>query len=179
MKTQTPFAPLRFRLPRLRRWSATTESLPSRGTEAALPDGMSAQSAAGLKKGHDAMSNRRPAQDGELPRHAKAQSGVAGEIDADVVSAREISLTLADGSVVTARVQRQVTDSRRGMQTWIGTFDGSPGSSLVLTKSAGTVSGFANVNGQILEILPSSAGKHVLFVVDSEQVADGRRRDQV
>ena len=142
----------------------------SRNNEAALPNGKSAQSAAGLKNGHDAMNNRRPAQDGELPRHAKAQSGVAGEIDADVVSAREISLTLADGSVVTARVQRQVTDARRGAQTWIGTFDGAPGSSLVLTKSAGTVSGFANVNGQTLEILPSTTGKHVLFAVDSNKL---------
>jgi hypothetical protein len=134
------------------------------------PPNAASQSGVGLKKGLEAMNNRRPAQDGELPRHAKAQSGVVGELDAGVISAPEISLTLADGSVVTARVQRLSTDSKRGAQTWIGTFDSSPGSSLVLTKSAGTVSGFANINGQTLEILPSTAGKHVLFAVDSSQL---------
>ena len=56
----------------------------SQNSKAAVQSSVPAQAAAGLKKGLDAMNNRRPAQDGELPRHAKAQSGVVGDLDAGV-----------------------------------------------------------------------------------------------
>ena len=150
--------------------SAVATSTPASTGVVPQPNAAS-QSGAGLKKGLDAMNNRRPAQDGELPRHAKAQSGVVGELDAGVMSA---SRDFADAGRRQrrhcTRAESWSTDSKRGAQTWIGTFDGAPGSSLVLTKSAGMVSGFANINGQTLEILPSTAGKHVLFAVDSSQL---------
>ena len=132
-----------------------------------------ALSAAGLKKGLDAMNNRRPAQAGELPRHAKAQSGVVGELDAGVMSAPEISLTLADGTVIKARLQRVASDAKHGSQSWVGTFDDAPGSVLVLTKARGVVTGFANYQDQILEIQPAAGGKHGLFLVDESRLPKG------
>ena len=142
----------------------------SQNSKAALSNGMPAQAAAGLKKGLDAMNNRRPAQAGELPRHAKAQSGVVGDLDAGAISAREVSLTLADGSVITARLERVASDAKHGSQSWVGTFDDSPGSVLVLTKTKGVVTGYANYKDQTLEILPAAGGKHVLFEVDSARL---------
>ena len=76
----------------------------SQNSKAAVQSRAPAQSAAGLKKGLDAMNNRRPAQDGELPRHAKARSGVVGDLDAGTISAPVVSLSLADGSVIEARL---------------------------------------------------------------------------
>ncbi len=66
------------------------------------PPAVATQSGVGLKKGLEMMATRRPAEAGELPRNAKANSGVVGELDAGVMSASEISLTLADGSTITA-----------------------------------------------------------------------------
>ena len=145
----------------------------SQNSKAALPNGMPAQSAAGLKKGIDAMNSRRPAQAGELPRHAKANSGVVGDLDAGAISAREISLTLADGTVITARLERVATDAKHVSQSWVGTFDTAPGSVLVLTKARGVVTGFANYQNQIIEIQPAAGGKHVLYVVDESRLPKG------
>ena len=139
-----------------------------------------AQAGNGLKKGFELMANRRPAQEGELPRHAKAQSGVVGDLDAGVMSAKEVSLTLADGSVITAQLQRVASDSRNGAQSWIGTFDDAPGSILVLSKVKGVVTGFANYRDQVLELVPVSAGKHLVFQVDESGLpkSDGFIREK-
>ena len=134
------------------------------------PPAVASTSGVGLKKGLEMMATRRPAEAGDLPRNAKANSGVVGELDAGVMSASEVSLTLADGNIITARLQRVSSDSKHNAQTWLGTFDDSPGSVLVMSKAAGTVSGYANYDGQTLEILPGAAGKHVLFAVDSSKL---------
>ncbi|MCU0980052.1 MAG: M12 family metallo-peptidase [Pirellulaceae bacterium] len=132
-----------------------------------------AQAGNGLKKGFDAMKNRRPAEASELPKHAKAQSGVVGDVDPGVMSASEVSLTLADGTVLTARLQRVASNSKFNSQTWIGTIDGAEGSVLALTKARGVVTGFANYQSQILEIQPTAGGKHVLFGIDESSLPKG------
>ena len=123
------------------------------------------QAGNGLKKGFELMANRRPALEGELPRHGKAQSGVVGELDAGVMSAKEVSLTLADGRVATARLQR-VAGGANGSQSWVGTFDDSPGSVLVISKAKGVVTGFASYKDQVLEIAPTGGGRHLMYAVD-------------
>jgi hypothetical protein len=131
------------------------------------------QSGVGLKKGLEMMATRRPAEAGELPRNAKANSGVVGELDVGVMSAAEISLTLADGNVITARLQRSASDAKFNSQSWVGTIDGAEGSVVVLTKAKGVVTGFANYENQILEIQPTAGGKHVLYTVDESKLPKG------
>ncbi len=122
---------------------------------------------AALHPGLDVLGSGTQAPDSLLPRHAKAQSGVVGVLNASALSAPALTLTLADGRKIEARLQRVASDAKKGTQSWIGTFDDSPESILVLTRSKGVVAGFANYKDQTLEILPVAAGKHLLYAVDN------------
>lgn len=122
------------------------------------------------KPGTPVFNDRAAAAQAQLPALAKAQSGVIGTLNSAVMSASAIELTLADGSKVTARLQRVVRDDNKGVQSWIGTFDDAPGSSLVLSKAKGVVTGFANYKEKTLEVLPATGGKHVLYAVDSQRL---------
>ncbi len=108
----------------------------------------------------------------DLPRQARAGSGVSGVLNASAMAAPAVSLALADGRTVTAQLQRVARDERRGTRSWVGTFADSPGGSLVLTEVRGTVSGFASYQGETLEIVPRKNGRHVLFAVDPAKVPD-------
>ncbi len=125
------------------------------------------------KAGAPIFNDRAAADAASLPAVAKPSSGVKGTLNAKALSASALDLTLADGQTITARLQRVARDDSKGVQSWIGTFDDAPGSSLILTKARGAVTGFANYKDQTFEILPSTAGKHVLFAVDSQRVPKG------
>lgn len=125
------------------------------------------------KAGSPMFKDRDASTAGQLPAHAKTQTAVSGTLNASALNDASIDLTLADGSVATARLQRVVRDDEQGVQSWIGTFDNAPGSTLVLTKARGVVSGFANYKDQVIEIVPSAAGKHVQYAVDSRRVPKG------
>ncbi len=100
----------------------------------------------------DVLTARGAAHDGSLPQQAKAQSGVAGVLNPSALNAPSLKLTLADGTTIEARLQRTASDSKKGTQSWIGTFEDAPGSVLVLSKVKGVVTGFANYKDQTLEI---------------------------
>lgn len=121
----------------------------------------------------EVLSSRGAAANAELPAHARANSGVRGTLNPSVLNAPEVTLTLADGSTIMARQQRVASDDAKGTQSWLGTFDDSPGSSLVLSKAKGVVTGYANYQDQTLELLPVASGKHVLFAVDSQRLPVG------
>ena len=121
----------------------------------------------------DVLNRRGAAANLELPAHARANSGVRGVLNPSVLDAPEVTLTLADGRSITATLQRVARDGARGTQSWIGTFNDSPGSSLVLSRVKGVVTGYANYKDQVLEILPGTAGQHVLFAVDNQRIPAG------
>jgi hypothetical protein len=155
---------------------ATTAPSPAAAASTGAQPSPAAQAGNGLKKGFEAMTNRRPAEASELPKHAKANSGVVGQLDAGVMSAKEVSLTLPDGSVITGRLQRVASDGRNNAQSWIGTFDDSPGSILVISKARGTITGFGTYKDNVLEIIPAASGKHVLYSVDSSKLPSSEHR---
>jgi peptidyl-Asp metalloendopeptidase len=121
----------------------------------------------------DVLTSRGTPQAGSLPQQAKAQSGVSGVLNPAALASPGLRLTLADGTTLEARLQRTASDTKKGTQSWIGTFDDEPGSVLVLSKAKGVVTGFANYGNQIIEIQPSTGGKHVLFAVDTTKMAMG------
>jgi peptidyl-Asp metalloendopeptidase len=134
--------------------------------------------AAPMKKGLETLANRSPASAAQLPTFAKAQSGITGTLNPGALSAPVLDLTLADGTTIQARLQRVAQDNHKGTQSWVGTFDDSPGSILVLSKAKGVVSGFANYGDQTLELRAVAGGKHVLYEVDSDKLpqVDGVRK---
>jgi hypothetical protein len=109
----------------------------------------------------------------DLPAVAKAQSGVAGTLNPAAFSAPALELTLASGEKITAHLQRVARDTRKATQSWIGTFEDSPGSLLVLTKSKGVVTGFGNRGETTFEVRPAAANKHVAFEIDASRLAKG------
>ncbi len=126
--------------------------------------------AAPSQKALEVLGSRAPAVNLELPTHARADSGVSGVLNAGVLAAPVLDLTLSDGTKATAHLERVARDDKKGVQSWIGTFDDSPGGVLVLSKAKGVVSGYANYKDQTLEILPARGGKHVLFEVDTARL---------
>jgi hypothetical protein len=127
--------------------------------------------AAPSQKAIEVLASRQPpAANVQLPPQAKANSAVFGDFSAAALDASRLELTLADGTKITARLQRVARDDRKGVQSWVGTFDDSPGSVLVLSKAKGVVTGFVNYKDLVLEIVPAAGGKHVLYAVDASKV---------
>jgi len=118
-------------------------------------------------KAMEMLGSRAPAANVELPARARADSGVSGVLNAGVMSAPMLELTLANGEKGIAHLERIARDDKRGVQSWVGTFADSPGSVLVLSKVKGVISGYGNYRNQTVEILPTRGGKHTLFQVDS------------
>ncbi len=140
-----------------------------------------APSAAASAKAKAVFNNRGPAANVELPSHAKANSGTSGALDTSALDASTLNLTLADGRVIEARLQRVSKDDKAGRKSWVGTVDSMPGSMLVLTRHKGIVTGFANYGGKVLELQPSDGtGQHLLFEVDNSRLPQGEvvRRPQ-
>ena len=117
--------------------------------------------------GLNVFENQAAAGAAALPKTAKAGTGVVGKLNPSVLAAPVVDLTLADGTRIQAHLQRVAQDDKKGTQSWVGTFEDSPGSVLVLSKANGVVSGFANVGTETIEIVPQRDGKHVMFAVDA------------
>jgi hypothetical protein len=127
--------------------------------------------AAPSQKAIEVLASRQPpAANVQLPPQAKANSAVFGDFSAAALDASRLELTLADGTKITARLQRVARDDRKGVQSWVGTFDDSPGSVLVLSRAKGVVTGVVNYKEQVLEIMPAAGGKHLLYAVDATKV---------
>jgi peptidyl-Asp metalloendopeptidase len=121
----------------------------------------------------DVLTSRGTPQAGSLPQQAMAQSGVSGVLNPAALASPGLRITLADGTTLEARLQRTASDSKKGTQSWIGTFDDAPGSVLVLSKAKGVVTGFANYKDQIFEIAPTAGGKHMMYAVDEARLPKG------
>lgn len=127
------------------------------------------------KNSKDILKTRGPAQNSSLPRHARLDSGVTGEFDTTSFDVPSLRLTLADGRTIEAKLQRVANNGRAGRESWIGTFDDSPGSSLVLSRSNGAVTGFGNYKDLTFEIVPTQGGQHLLYEVDGSRLPSGDR----
>lgn len=132
--------------------------------------GSTAAMAAPSQKAVDVLAAVRAANATELPGRARANSGVSGVVNAAAMSSPRVGLTLADGSRITAELQRVARDDRRNVQSWVGTFPDAPGSALVLTRAAGVLTGIVNYGSETLELLPTKGGRHVLFAVDTARL---------
>jgi hypothetical protein len=126
--------------------------------------------AAPSQRALEILSSRTSSANTELPARARADSGVKGVLNAGALSAPTLELTFANGEKATAHLSRVARDDKKGVQSWVGTFDGSPGSVLVLSKARGVITGYGNYQNRTLEILPSRGGQHLMFEVDGESL---------
>lgn len=107
--------------------------------------------------------------DARLPPQAMKGTGLAGTFNTTALDATSVALTLPDGRTLRANLQRVAVDAAKGRKTWVGTFEGQQGSLLVMTTFRGTTTGFATYGGETWEIVPSSAGRHVMYRVDESK----------
>ena len=131
-----------------------------------------APSARASAKAKDVFDSRGPAANVELPSHAKAGSGTSGALDTGALDASTLSLTLSDGRVIEARLQRVAKDDKAGRKSWVGTVDSMPGSMLVLTKYRSVTTGFLTLGSETWELMPTKGGKHLLYQVDERKLPD-------
>jgi hypothetical protein len=137
--------------------------------------GASAASAA-PKSGVPVLEGATSGTSATLPARAKPRSAVAGRLNGNALGAKALEFTLADGRKITAELQRVARDDRKAVQSWIGSFEDSPGSVVVLSKAAGVVTGYGTYQDQTFEILPDGRGKHVLFTVDDKRLPQAADR---
>lgn len=129
--------------------------------------------AAPSQKAVEVLGSRGPAVSADLPAHARAGSSVSGVLNGNALAARSIDLTLADGQTITATLQRVAIDDKKGTKSWVGTFEDSPGSLIVLSRTKGVVTGFGNYKDQTIELVPVAGGKHLLYTVDNKHLPKG------
>jgi hypothetical protein len=118
----------------------------------------------------EAMGTIVPADNARLPDHARAGTGLVGELDAGVLGGRRLTLTLADGRTFEAQLQRVVSDAAAGQLSWVGTVSEMPGSMLVITQYRGVISGFLTYGSETWELMPAGPGQHMLYQVDEEKL---------
>ena len=114
-----------------------------------------------------ALASPRRAPDADLPRQARAGTGILGRLNPAAMSAATVSFELPDGRKVHARRQQRIVDTARSYQGWVGTFEEQPGSLAVLGTHRGVTTGFLTYGAELWEILPSGAnGQLVLYRFD-------------
>jgi peptidyl-Asp metalloendopeptidase len=147
-----------------------TTRLVSVAAVAALAMLQSAGVAAAPRTGAPVLENAAPSTAVTIPARGKAQSAVLGTLNQKALSASGLEFTFADGQTATATLERVTRDDKKGTQSWIGSFEDSPGSLVVLSKAQGVVTGFGTYQDQTFELQPSKGGKHVFFTVDNTRL---------
>ena len=139
-------------------------------TAAALAVSLILSQAAGAHDGAHAELLARPGKlpDVELPTQAQHGTGINGDFNAHALNAHWIKFTLADGRELHAYRKHLVRDARRG-ESWIGEFEGMPGSQLVLTRYKGVTVGSFIHGSDLYEIQPGRGGRHVMYQVDESK----------
>jgi hypothetical protein len=103
--------------------------------------------------------------DRELPARAVEGSGLAGRVNPAAIAGARLRIELSDGRVLVAE-RRSETAGSGGERSWVGEFEGQPGSVLSLTRYRGQVSGFAHHGAEIWEIEAIGPGRSRLYRVD-------------
>lgn len=108
--------------------------------------------------------------DANLPLQAMRGTGLTGEFNPTALDAASVVLTLSDGRVIRASRQRVAEDKGKGSKSWVGTFDGKPGSIAAMTRYRGVTTGFVSYGNETWEIMPGKSGEYLLYRVDDSKL---------
>ncbi len=132
--------------------------------------GNSSEAAPAASRAEPALSATRAANDTDLPELARRGTGVEGAFNAKAMNAPQLSITLADGRILTALRQHTAEHRARGSKSWTGTFSEQPGSIVTLTTYKGVTAGSISYGAETWELIPSKGGKHMLYRVDDSKL---------
>jgi peptidyl-Asp metalloendopeptidase len=114
-----------------------------------------------------ALESPRRATDSDLPRQARAGTGILGRLSPGALAAATLAFELPDGRLLHAQRQQRVVEQPAGYNAWVGTFEEQPGSLAVLGTYGGVTTGFLSYGAELWEILPAGAdGQLVLYRFD-------------
>jgi len=113
----------------------------------------------------EVMSYLSAAAEQDLPSHAMAGRGARVKIQSPGLNKDRLVFYLPDGTVRTARRSRTIRNGR--ITTWVGKFEGRPGSLAVISHRDGETTGFLNDGERLYEIRPSPSGDTLLYEVDT------------
>lgn len=100
-----------------------------------------------------------------LPVRAVAETGFVGRLNAQAMTAGRLRLDLPDGRSWVVKRTREAL--RPGSErTWMGEFEGQPGSLFVMTLNRGLLNGFMHHGSETWEIESSGAGRSRIYRVD-------------
>lgn len=114
-----------------------------------------------------ALESPRRATDADLPRQARAGTGLLGRLSPAALDAVTLSFELPDGRRVQAQRQQHIVNAANEYQAWVGTFGEQPGSLAVLGTYRGVTTGYLSYGAELWEILPAgNEGQLVLYRFD-------------
>jgi len=117
-----------------------------------------------------AMTGLQRAAEASLPAMAAPGTGATGVFNARALDAPTMSISLPDGRVLQAVRQQTTEDRARAKRSWVGTFPDEPGSMVAYSAVRGVTTGFISYGAETWEMLPTRAGKHVLYRVDERKL---------
>jgi fibronectin type 3 domain-containing protein len=120
--------------------------------------------------GPELMSGLRAVPGRDLPAHALAAPGLEGRVHPGALAQARLSVRLPGMGSVIAQRKRNVESL--GRVTWVGEFDGLPGSMVALTERNGIVAGFLDDGDRLFEIMPGSNGTHRIYEIDDDALPE-------
>jgi hypothetical protein len=105
-----------------------------------------------------------------LPEHAMNAPGLRGRLNPGALARSRLMVTLPGGRSAVARQLRHVQADNR--LTWVGEFDGQPGTVVSLTVRNGIVGGFLDDGERIYEVTWDGAGFHSVYEIDADALPD-------
>lgn len=114
-----------------------------------------------------ALASPKRAADADLPRQARAGTGILGRLNSGALDAVTLAFDLPDGRLIHAQRQQRIANTAGEYQAWIGTFEEQPGSLAVLGTYRGVTTGFLAYGAELWEMLPAGTdGQLVLYRFD-------------
>jgi hypothetical protein len=112
----------------------------------------------------EALSYLSAAADQDLPSHAVAGRGARVKIQPPGPDTDRLTFRFPDGTGRVARRNRTITNGR--LTSWIGEFEGRPGSIAIMSHGDGETTGFLNDGERLYEIRSEPSGETLFYEVD-------------
>jgi hypothetical protein len=119
---------------------------------------------AGAEEGGEVLAYQSSVADMDLPPHAMRGRGARVRIEPKEFDADRLMFRFPDGTGRMARRSRVIERGR--LRSWVGIFEGRPGSVAVVSQRDGETTGFLDDGQRIFEIRPGPAGETLIYEVD-------------
>jgi len=129
---------------------------------------LGASAAVNADHGIDAYVFMAGASDQELPANAAKGKGYKVKTNPHAMDHEHVTFHMANGRALVAKRKRVVSNARG--RSWVGQFEGIAGSSVVMSRRKGVVTGIIDDGQNLYEMVPGRSGQTLLFQVDQSKL---------